>query len=76
MNKTAKIGLIGLGVMGENLTLNIERHGFPIAVFNRTKEKTEDFMAGQAAGKNVIGCLDIKEFMALSGKTKKNNFVG
>jgi len=71
MNKTAKIGLIGLGVMGENLALNIERHGFPIAVFNRTKEKTETFIAGQAAGKNIIGCLDIKEFIASLEKPRK-----
>src|SRR3984957_12834244 len=71
MNKTAKIGLIGLGVMGENLALNIERNGYPIAVFNRTKEKTEAFMANQAAGKNVIGCLDIKEFMDCLERPRK-----
>src|SRR3984957_2421172 len=71
MNKTAKIGLIGLGVMGENLALNIERNGFPIAVFNRTKEKTEAFMAGQAAGKNVLCCLDVKDFMACLERPRK-----
>src|SRR5579871_6688128 len=71
MNKTAKIGLIGLGVMGENLALNIERNGFPIAVFNRTREKTEAFIAGQAAGKNVIACLDIKEFMECLERPRK-----
>ena len=71
MNKTAKIGLIGLGVMGENLALNIERNGYPIAVFNRTKEKTEAFMEQRAAGKNVIGCLDIKEFMDCLERPRK-----
>ena len=71
MNKTAKIGLIGLGVMGENLALNIERNGFQIAVYNRTKEKTQAFIAGQAAGTGVIGCLDIKEFMACLERPRK-----
>ncbi len=71
MNKTAKIGLIGLGVMGENLALNIERHGFPIAVFNRTAEKTDAFLKGQAAGKQITGCHDIKEFIGSLDKPRK-----
>ncbi len=40
----AEIGLIGLGTMGGNLALNIAEHGFQIAVFNRTTEKTDQFM--------------------------------
>ncbi|HPD25852.1 MAG TPA: NAD(P)-binding domain-containing protein, partial [Candidatus Marinimicrobia bacterium] len=44
MNK-ADIGLIGLAVMGENLVLNMERHGFTVAVFNRTVEKVDKFLA-------------------------------
>ncbi len=71
MNKIAKVGLIGLGVMGENLALNIERNGFSIAVYNRTQEKTDAFIANQAAGKNVIGCHDLKEFMACLEKPRK-----
>ena len=71
MIKIAKVGLIGLGVMGENLALNIERHGFPIAVYNRTAEKTDAFMANQAAGKNVIGCHDLKEFIACLERPRK-----
>jgi len=71
MNKIAKVGLIGLGVMGENLALNIERHGFPIAVYNRTTEKTDAFLAKEAAGKNIIGCHDLKEFVACIEKPRK-----
>jgi 6-phosphogluconate dehydrogenase len=71
MNKTAKIGLIGLGVMGENLAINIQRNGFPIAVFNRTKEKTQAFLDGQAKGTGVIGCLDIKEFIDCLERPRK-----
>ena len=58
-----KIGLVGLAVMGENLALNIERNGFPIAVFNRTTSKTENFIAGRAKGKNVVGAKTVQEFI-------------
>src|SRR6201981_160874 len=47
------IGLIGLGVMGENLVLNMESKGFSVAVFNRTTQVTEKFAAGRAKGKNI-----------------------
>ena len=63
MTKKAKIGLVGLGVMGENLALNIERNGFPIAVYNRSPEKVDAFLQGGAKGKEVIGCKDVKTFM-------------
>jgi 6-phosphogluconate dehydrogenase len=46
---SAEIGLIGLGVMGQNLALNIADNGFPIAVYNRTPSKTEAFAASEAA---------------------------
>ena len=58
-----KFGLIGLAVMGENLALNVERNGFPIAVYNRTASKTEDFMANRAQGKNVKATYSIEEFV-------------
>ena len=63
MNK-ADIGLIGLAVMGENLVLNMERHGFTVAVFNRTVEKVDKFLAGRGKGKNIIGTHSIPEFIA------------
>ena len=43
-----KIGLVGLAVMGENLALNIEEKGFPIAVYNRTTDKVDEFVAAHA----------------------------
>jgi len=58
----AQIGLIGLAVMGENLALNIEEKGFPIAVFNRTVSKVDDFLA-RNAGKQLVGCHSIPEFV-------------
>ncbi len=56
-------GLIGLGVMGENLVLNAERNGFSSVVYNRTYSKTEDFLKGQGAGKNIQGATDLQDFV-------------
>lgn len=60
----ADIGLIGLAVMGQNLVLNMNDHGYTVAVFNRTTSKVDDFLAGPAKGTNVIGCHDLKEFVS------------
>ncbi|MCP9817909.1 NADP-dependent phosphogluconate dehydrogenase [Synechococcus sp. Cruz-9H2] len=59
----AHFGLIGLGVMGENLVLNAERNGYSSVVFNRTYAKTEDFLNGRAAGLNIIGAHTLEEFV-------------
>lgn len=59
----ADIGLIGLAVMGQNLVLNMNDHGFTVAVFNRTVSKVDDFMAGPAKGTKVIGTKSLEEFM-------------
>ncbi len=56
-------GLIGLGVMGENLILNIESKGFSVSVFNRTTEKTDKFINGGAKGKKIAGFNEIKDFV-------------
>ncbi len=57
-------GVIGLAVMGENLALNVERNGFPVAVYNRTPEKTDAFMHQRAEGKNVKAAYSIEDFVA------------
>jgi 6-phosphogluconate dehydrogenase len=56
-------GVIGLAVMGENLALNVERNGFPVAVYNRTSEKTDLFMKERAQGKNVKATYSLEEFV-------------
>jgi len=61
----ANIGLIGLAVMGQNLVLNMERNGFPVAVYNRTAERTREFMEKRAAGKNICAGYTIEEFAGL-----------
>ncbi|MCP9821203.1 NADP-dependent phosphogluconate dehydrogenase [Cyanobium sp. A1C-AMD] len=60
----AHFGLIGLGVMGENLVLNAERNGYSSVVFNRTKAKTDEFLAGRGAGKDIVGAATLEEFVA------------
>jgi len=65
------IGLIGLAVMGQNLVLNMEDHGYSVAVFNRTEERTREFMEGEAKGKNILAGYTIEEFMGLLSKPRK-----
>ena len=60
----AHFGLIGLGVMGENLVLNAERNGFSSVVYNRTFAKTQDFLAGRGAGKDIVGAANLEDFVA------------
>jgi len=57
-----QIGVIGLAVMGKNLALNIESRGFSISVYNRSVEKTEEFLR-EAEGKNVVGTFSIEDFV-------------
>ena len=59
----AHFGLIGLGVMGENLVLNAENNGFSSVVYNRTYSKTEEFLSGRGAGKNIQGATDLQDFV-------------
>src|SRR5881296_3571566 len=65
------IGLIGLGVMGENLALNMESKGFSVAVFNRTTEVTEKFATGPAQGKNIVPAKTMEEFVGALSKPRK-----
>jgi hypothetical protein len=48
------IGLIGLAVMGQNLVLNMNDHGYKVAVFNRTTSKVDEFLADEAKGTQVV----------------------
>ncbi|MEO0013156.1 MAG: 6-phosphogluconate dehydrogenase [Cyanobacteriota bacterium] len=56
-------GVIGLAVMGENLALNVESRGFPIAVFNRSADKTKKFMEIRAPGKDIKAAYSLEEFV-------------
>lgn len=67
----ADIGLIGLAVMGENLVLNMESHGFKVAVYNRTIDKINAFINGRGKGKNIIGASSIEELVANLSSPRK-----
>ncbi|MDH5328225.1 MAG: decarboxylating NADP(+)-dependent phosphogluconate dehydrogenase [Gammaproteobacteria bacterium] len=58
----ADIGLIGLAVMGQNLVLNMNDHGYKVAVYNRTRSKTDHFLAAAAKDTQVQGTYSIEEF--------------
>jgi 6-phosphogluconate dehydrogenase len=63
MTKKADIGLVGLAVMGENLILNMESHGFTVACYNRTVSKVDEFINGRGKGKKFVGCHSIEELV-------------
>ncbi len=71
MNEQADFGLMGLAVMGENLALNIESRGYRVAVYNRTIDKVDDFMAGRAKGKNFVGCHTLEDLVASLKRPRK-----
>ena len=71
MSGNADIGLIGLAVMGQNLVLNMNDHGYKVAVFNRTISKVDTFLDGPAKGTEVIGTHSLKEFVSSLKRPRK-----
>ena len=65
------IGLIGLAVMGQNLVLNMNDHGFKVAVFNRTVSKVDDFLANEAKGTQVVGAHSVQELATLLKRPRR-----
>src|SRR5271165_2619187 len=65
------IGLIGLAVMGQDLVLNMNDHGYRVAVFNRTVSKVDDFINNEAKGTQVMGAHSIEEFVAALTKPRR-----
>jgi 6-phosphogluconate dehydrogenase len=68
---TCDIGLIGLAVMGQNLVLNMNDHGFRVAVFNRTVSKVDEFLAHEAAGTQIVGAHSIPELVQLLKRPRR-----
>src|SRR5215207_8378767 len=64
MEPKGDIALIGLAVMGQNLILNMNDHGFTVVAFNRTVEKVDDFLAKEAKGTKVLGAHSIAEMVS------------
>jgi 6-phosphogluconate dehydrogenase len=63
--ESCDIGLIGLAVMGQNLVLNMNDHGYKVAVFNRTVSKVDDFIGNEAKGTQVVGAHSLEEMCGL-----------
>jgi len=64
-NQGCDIGLIGLGTMGRNFVLNMADHGFAVAAYNRTAEKTKEFMDKEVGARPIQAGYDLKEFVGL-----------
>jgi len=58
-----QFGVIGLAVMGQNLALNMESHGYSVAVYNRTAERTREFAETRTAGKRIVPTYTLEEFV-------------
>ena len=63
MEAQADIALIGLAVMGQNLVLNMNYHGYTVVVYNRTVSKVDEFLNKEAKGTKVIGAHSIEEMV-------------
>ena len=70
-NATCDIGLIGLAVMGQNLVLNMNDHGYKVAVFNRTTSKVDEFLANEAKGTQIVGTHSIPEFVEVLKRPRR-----
>ena len=67
----ADIGLIGLAVMGQNLVLNMDDHGYTVAVYNRTVSRVDEFISGNAKGTQVIGAHSIEELVSVLKRPRR-----
>ena len=71
MSVKGDIGVIGLAVMGQNLILNMNAHGFKVVAYNRTTSKVDEFLQGAAKGTNIIGAYSLEDLAAKLEKPRK-----
>ncbi|MEI7730850.1 MAG: decarboxylating NADP(+)-dependent phosphogluconate dehydrogenase [Verrucomicrobiota bacterium] len=71
MEPKADIAVIGLAVMGQNLILNMNDHGFTVVAYNRTTSKVDDFLANEAKGTNILGAHSVPEMVALLKRPRR-----
>ncbi len=67
---TADFGLIGLSVMGSNLAQNVEEHGFSVAVWNRSADVVDRFMA-ENEGKRFVGASSVEDLVASLSRPRR-----
>jgi len=72
MEPTADIALIGLAVMGQNLILNMNDHGYTVVAYNRTTSKVDEFLNDAAKGrKTIVGAHSVEEMVGLLKRPRK-----
>lgn len=71
MENKYDIGIVGMAVMGQNLALNIESNGFKVAVYNRSRERTDEFISLRADEQEIIGCYSLKELTEVLARPRK-----
>ncbi len=71
MAAVADIAVIGLAVMGQNLVLNMDDHGFTVAVYNRTTAKVDEFLGREAKGTKVVGAHTLEELVGLLKRPRR-----
>ena len=64
-------GIVGLGVMGSNLALNVEEHGFPVAAWDRHWDKTEGWLADTAKGTRIAGARTLMDLVAMLERPRR-----
>src|SRR5438105_15954022 len=76
MEPKGDIALIGLAVMGQNLILNMNEHGFTVVAFNRTVSKVDQFLNQQAKGTTVRAAHPLQEMGGLLKKPHRVMLAG
>ena len=71
MEPQADIALIGLAVMGQNLILNMNDHGFTVVAYNRSTDKVDQFLANEAKGTRILGAYSVEEMVARLKKPRR-----
>jgi 6-phosphogluconate dehydrogenase len=71
MEAKGDIAVIGLAVMGQNLILNMDDHGFTVVAYNRTVSKVDEFLAKEARGTKVLGAHSIEEMVKLLKRPRR-----
>ncbi|WP_080486395.1 NAD(P)-binding domain-containing protein, partial [Oenococcus oeni] len=66
----ADFGVVGMAVMGRNLALNVESRGYTVAIFNRSRSKTDDVMA-KHSDKKLIPSFTIEDFVKSIAKPRR-----
>ncbi|WP_232787227.1 MULTISPECIES: NAD(P)-binding domain-containing protein [unclassified Planococcus (in: firmicutes)] len=69
-----QIGVIGLGVMGKNLALNMESKGYSVSVYDYWTDRIDELAEKEAQGKKILGAYSVEEFV-LSLEPPPQNLV-